>query len=130
VNQFRIEYIDTWKCQEETPCVAILNKNVIFFFYKIREQEGRTGPVWSGRLTPVGGEGCGERERRVNMVQILCPRVCKWKNGTCSTIPGMGEGIRESDGGGEFNYIYLIHFKNFGMPQCTPPPIILKEEKS
>jgi hypothetical protein len=27
-------------------------KMSIFFFYKIREQEGRTGPVW--RLVPVG----------------------------------------------------------------------------
>jgi hypothetical protein len=28
-----------WKCHKETLCVAILNKNVILFFYKIREQE-------------------------------------------------------------------------------------------
>jgi hypothetical protein len=25
-----------------------------FFFYKIREQEGRTGPAW-GEVAPVGG---------------------------------------------------------------------------
>jgi hypothetical protein len=37
---------------------------------------------------------------RVNIVQILCICVCKWK-----TIPGMGRGgIMENDGGGEFNY--------------------------
>jgi hypothetical protein len=34
MNQFRLWY------HEETSCVAILNKNVIFFFfYKIAEQE-------------------------------------------------------------------------------------------
>jgi hypothetical protein len=48
---------------QETPCVAILNKKKmsLFFFYKIREQEGGTGPVWgigtSGREEEVG-KGC------------------------------------------------------------------------
>jgi hypothetical protein len=39
-------YIYTWKYQKETPCVAILNKQecLFSFFYKIREQEGGTGP--------------------------------------------------------------------------------------
>jgi hypothetical protein len=45
VNQFGLQYIYTWKCHKEMPWVAIFNKNVIFFFYKIREQDGRTGPV-------------------------------------------------------------------------------------
>jgi hypothetical protein len=62
--------------------IAILNKNVIFFFYIKGEQEGRTGPVWgvgtSGRREDVG-RGC----RRVNMVEILCTHVCKWKNEIC-----------------------------------------------
>jgi hypothetical protein len=33
---------------KETPCVAILNKNVIFFIYKIGEQEGRVEQVLPG----------------------------------------------------------------------------------
>jgi hypothetical protein len=36
-----------WNCHKETPCIAILNKQKCHFFpffYKIREQEGRTGP--------------------------------------------------------------------------------------
>jgi hypothetical protein len=57
-------------------------KMSFFFFYKIGEQEGRTGPAWgvgtSGRREEVG-KGCG----RVNMVQILCTHGCKWKNETC-----------------------------------------------
>jgi hypothetical protein len=49
MNQFGLQHIYTWKCHEEAPCVAILNKNVIlFFFYKIAEQEVGTGPVWGG----------------------------------------------------------------------------------
>jgi hypothetical protein len=43
----------TWKCHNETPCTAILNKNVMFYFYKNREQKGKIGPVWG--LAPKGG---------------------------------------------------------------------------
>jgi hypothetical protein len=39
------------------------------------------------------GEEMGKGCRRVNMVQILCVHVCKWK----------GE-IQENDGGREFRY--------------------------
>jgi hypothetical protein len=74
--------IYTWKCHKETFCVTILNKQKMsfFFFYKIGEQEDGTGSAWevdtSGRED--GGKGC----RRMNMVQILCTHVCKWKNDT------------------------------------------------
>jgi hypothetical protein len=40
-------------------------KMSIFFFYKIREQEGRTGPV-GGQVSEC---------RRVNIVQILYTKV-------------------------------------------------------
>jgi hypothetical protein len=47
-----------------TPCIAILNKkNVIFLFYKIREPEGKTDPVWGflyqweGKMWVKGIEG-------------------------------------------------------------------------
>jgi hypothetical protein len=55
----------TWKCHKETPCIAILNKNVIFFFYKIREQEsGKMEQVLSEGVVAVGeqrmwGKGIG-----------------------------------------------------------------------
>jgi hypothetical protein len=32
-----------------------------------------------------------EGYRRMNMVQILCTHVCKWKMIPVETIPGMGE---------------------------------------
>jgi hypothetical protein len=47
---------------------------VSFFLNKIGEQEGKIGPIWE-----EVGKGC----RRVNVVQILCTHVCKWKNDTC-----------------------------------------------
>jgi hypothetical protein len=62
-----------------------------FFFYKIGEQAGRTGLIWGVGINGRGqevGTGC----RRVNMVQILCTHVCKWKMRPVETIPGMGEG--------------------------------------
>jgi hypothetical protein len=49
--------------------------------------------------------GCGERGKRVNMVQILCTHVCKCKNDTVETTPGIGElEIKENVGGGEIKY--------------------------
>jgi hypothetical protein len=77
-----------------------------FFFYKVREQEGRIGLVrgegvcyqWEGKDV---GKGCG----RMSMVQILCAHVCKWKMIPVETIPGMGgRRIKENGGEGEFNY--------------------------
>jgi hypothetical protein len=52
---------------------------------------------WEGKDV---GKSCG----RMNMVQIPCTHVCKWKDDTyVETIPGVGErGIKENDGEGEF----------------------------
>jgi hypothetical protein len=50
-------------------------KNVFCFFYKMGEQEGRTGPVWG----QVVGKGYG----RVNMVQIWCTPCMQIENGIC-----------------------------------------------
>jgi hypothetical protein len=41
----------------------------------------------SGREEDIGKE-C----RKVNLVQILCTHVCKWKNRSAETIPGMERG--------------------------------------
>jgi hypothetical protein len=41
-----------WKCQKETPCGAILNKQK-WLFLKNGEQGGKSGPVWE--LAPEGG---------------------------------------------------------------------------
>jgi hypothetical protein len=36
-----------WKCHNETLSVAMLNKPIChLFFYKSREQESKTDPVW------------------------------------------------------------------------------------
>jgi hypothetical protein len=54
-----------------------------FFFYKIRGQEGGTGPA-QGRLDTNGRvEGTGKGGRKVNTVQKTYTHVCKSKNDTC-----------------------------------------------
>jgi hypothetical protein len=65
------------------PCFSFYL--LCFFFYKIREQEGRTCSAQGegGRLAPVGGGGNGEKGRRMNTVQITYTHVCKCKNDTC-----------------------------------------------
>jgi hypothetical protein len=37
-------YKYTWKCHNETSCIDILKKNVLFF--KNGKQEGNTVPIW------------------------------------------------------------------------------------
>jgi hypothetical protein len=53
----------------ETPCVAILNKQNVIFFNKNRDQEGKTSPVWG-----IGTEEGRSKERvvRVSMVNNVC----------------------------------------------------------
>jgi hypothetical protein len=43
---------------------------------------------------------------RVNMVQILCTYVCKWKIETCRKYSRncVGGVMKKNDGGGEFKY--------------------------
>jgi hypothetical protein len=68
----------------ETPCTAISNKQkcfVLFCFQKQRigrQNRSCLGAGTSGRRKDIR-KGC----RRVNMVEILCTHVCKWKNETC-----------------------------------------------
>jgi hypothetical protein len=40
----------------------------------------------------------------VNIVKILCIRVCKWKGISVETIARMWWGMKENDGEGEFKY--------------------------
>jgi hypothetical protein len=45
------------------------------------------------------------------MLQILCTHVCKWKNETTETIPGMGGGeVKENDG---WVNLTMIYYKNY-----------------
>jgi hypothetical protein len=64
MKQFGLLYLYILKCHEKTPCIAILKKAKLsfFFFYQIRKQEGRIGSVWE--LVPVGGgRRCGKGVR-------------------------------------------------------------------
>jgi hypothetical protein len=54
----------------------------IFFSYKSGKQDGGTGPAWVS-WHQWEGEEVGKGCKRVNMVQIKCTPVCRWKNDTC-----------------------------------------------
>jgi hypothetical protein len=45
------------KCHKETPCVAILNKNVTFFSFTKSENRRAEQVLPSGRVVPVGDSG-------------------------------------------------------------------------
>jgi hypothetical protein len=74
---------------------------------RVREQKWETGETIMknkrkrvDQVLPGGERGCfsGRREEvrkghgTVNIVQILCTHVCKWKMMPVETVPGMGEG--------------------------------------
>jgi hypothetical protein len=60
-------------------------------------QGGWTGPVWRKNVR--------RGSRRVNMVEILCTQVWKWKNETCWNYSRIGErGDKGKWWRGEFNY--------------------------
>jgi hypothetical protein len=67
------------------PCFSF--SLLYFFFYKIKEQEGRTGCAQgSGRVGGVGkmgGKVGRERGRRMNIAPIMCAHICKCRNDTC-----------------------------------------------
>jgi hypothetical protein len=71
---------------QDTPHVAILNKQKCHFFSFTKSENRRAeqvlpggGGVGTRRRCKEVGKGCG----RVNMVQILCTYVCKLKNRAC-----------------------------------------------
>jgi hypothetical protein len=70
--------------QGNSLCSYLKQTKMSFLFTKQKTGEqnrsclGKRESVTSGNREDVG-KGC----RRVNMVQILCTHVCKWKNETC-----------------------------------------------
>jgi hypothetical protein len=82
---------------------SYLKQIKMLFHFSFTKQEGRTGPVW-GFGTSGRGEVAGKVRRRVNMVQILCTHVCKWKMYACGNYSRNGKRIKENEGGDELNY--------------------------
>jgi hypothetical protein len=68
---------------EGNSLCSYLKQAKMSFCFLIQNQRtgGRNRSCWE--LVPAGAGECRERCRRVNMVQILCTHVCKWKNDTC-----------------------------------------------
>jgi hypothetical protein len=80
----------------------------LFSFTK-SENRGAEWVLSEGSLPAVGVEDMGKGCGRVNMVQILCTHVCKWKNETClNCCRNGGEGIKENNGGMNSNNIFDI----------------------
>jgi hypothetical protein len=65
MNKFRIQYIYTCKCHNETLCIGILNKKMSFF--KNKGQRGKTVPVW-GMVQWEGEDIRTKGHGRLNMV--------------------------------------------------------------
>jgi hypothetical protein len=69
----------------ENSLLSYLEQTEMSFFFSFsfsKLENKRAKQVLSGGLVPVGREvwkGC----RRVDIVQILCTHVCKWKNDSC-----------------------------------------------
>jgi hypothetical protein len=54
------------------------------------EQEGKTSPIWG--VVTMGGGKIRKVWGRLNVVEILCTHVWKWKNETCWNNSRNGEG--------------------------------------
>jgi hypothetical protein len=116
MNQIRLHYIYTWKFHKETPCLAILNKNCIFYFTKLENRKPEQvlgGEDWYQWWWEEMGKGFG----RVNVLQILCPHVCKWKNDNhCNCSRNWGQRfIKENDEGDEYIWYIVRTFANATM---------------
>jgi hypothetical protein len=65
----------------EIPYISLLNKQKMSFFKNIG-QEDKTGPIW-GLILVGADDDLKKKSKMVNMVEILCIHVRKWKNETC-----------------------------------------------
>jgi hypothetical protein len=57
-------------------------------------------------------------------MELLCTYGCKWKSESCESNPGMGEGIKENNGGGVFNCDVLY----IGTCKMYPLTIIIEKK--
>jgi hypothetical protein len=68
--------------QENTLYSYLKQTNMLFSFSKTENK--KTKQALSGGVDTSGtGEDVGKRCKRVNVVEILCTHVYKWKNETC-----------------------------------------------
>jgi hypothetical protein len=84
----------------------MLNKQKLHFITFTKSENKRVEVVLPGKRVVIsGGKEMGKGYGKVNIVQILCTHVCKWKIDTCGRYSRSGGGgIKENDGVSEFNY--------------------------
>jgi hypothetical protein len=88
MNKFRVKYI--YKMSQYN---SLYNHQIkISLFKKKKGQEGKTAGPRAGTMS--SGEDIRKGCRRVNMVEILCIHVCKWKNGTILRMEKGAKGER------------------------------------
>jgi hypothetical protein len=132
VNQFRLYiYIYThihthtyMEVPQENSLWSYLKQAKMsgFFFSFTKLENRRVKQVLPGVGGGTSGKGRGGW-RRVNMVQILCIHVCKWKNEICwNCSRNQGRGIKKNGEGVDSSMIYLIHCRNFCKCHNVPPP--------
>jgi hypothetical protein len=84
MSQFKLEFIYTWKCHKETPCIAILN-NEKYHFLKTQLENRRVEQVLP---RGVGTSGRGEDVGRV--CKHCVHRYVNGKMRSVETHPGGG----------------------------------------
>jgi hypothetical protein len=62
---------------------SYLEKANIIHFSFIKSESMKAEQVLPGGLVPGEKRGGGKGCQRINMMHILCTRVCKWKNENC-----------------------------------------------
>jgi hypothetical protein len=85
----------------------VLSKQKCQVFFLQKWRTGRQNRSCLGFGTNGRGEDIRKRCRKVNMVEILCTHICKWKNAPVETFPGIVEGNKVDNRWGEFKYNML-----------------------
>jgi hypothetical protein len=69
--------------QGNSLCIYLKQTKMSYFFLLQNWRTGGRNRSWLAGGGTIGmGEEVGKEHGRVNMVQILCTHVCKWKNET------------------------------------------------
>jgi hypothetical protein len=90
MNQFRLEYIYTWKVTRKLLCSYPKQAKMSFYFFYIigdrRAELVLPGRIGTNKKGEKVGKGCG----KVNIIQKLVYIYVNGKMVPVETIPGMG----------------------------------------
>jgi hypothetical protein len=128
MNWFGIKDMYTWKCYNETLCVAILNKQKCLLS---KTKDRKVKQVLSGCRYSVMREEIRNGWRRVNMVEYYALMYENGEMRPVETVPGMGEDEGEWWRGWIWLRYNVSSFVNVTMyPQHNNNSIIKKFRKT